>query len=360
MLQWRNRKLDFASIETPEGELARSRRDDPRLIRSRMVDDVIALENVSRDADDRGARVGAAPPSRLLWDMCQIPDYRKISAASHAELVATLYRFVMSDAGKIPADWFAAPGSACRPHRRRSRHAIQPARADPHLDLRVPPRAMARRSRALAGAHARDRGHAVRRAARASDQALRRSPHRCPDAPLARQRGDRWPRSGPTGSILVENHYVGRLDGFCFTPDASSDGIHGRAARNAAAKILVGELAGRTDALAEGRRQGHHIDPNGRIVWMGSEIATAGTRRERAQAPRADHSRTSIWRAPIASDHQRLEAWLAAHLDARLKPAPPAEPGDGPRRPVARARLSFMRDTRRAPARHGGGRDQVA
>ena len=32
---------------------------------------------------------------RLLWDMCQIPDYRKISAASHAELVATLYRFVI-------------------------------------------------------------------------------------------------------------------------------------------------------------------------------------------------------------------------------------------------------------------------
>ncbi len=43
----------------------------------------------------------------LLWEMCQIPDYRKISAASHAELVATLFGFVMSDEGKIPADWFA-------------------------------------------------------------------------------------------------------------------------------------------------------------------------------------------------------------------------------------------------------------
>src|SRR3972149_7002673 len=44
---------------------------------------------------------------RCLGEMCKTPDYGKISAASHAELVATLYRFVMSDEGKIPADWFA-------------------------------------------------------------------------------------------------------------------------------------------------------------------------------------------------------------------------------------------------------------
>src|SRR5262249_59984043 len=78
----------------------------PRLSRSRMVDDVIALENVSRDEFVRD--MAAAPAAvALLWEMCQIPDYRKISAASHAELVGTLYRFVMSDQGRIPADWFA-------------------------------------------------------------------------------------------------------------------------------------------------------------------------------------------------------------------------------------------------------------
>ena len=71
-----------------------------------MVDDVIALENVSHDAGVRELASGRAGVA-LLWEMCQIPDYRKISAASHAELVGTLYRFVMSDAGRIPADWFA-------------------------------------------------------------------------------------------------------------------------------------------------------------------------------------------------------------------------------------------------------------
>ena len=97
--------------------------------------------------------------------MCQIPDYRKISAASHAELVATLYRFVMSDQGKIPADWFA-------------RQVALSDRTDGDLDTLsnrlsqirtwtfVSHRlAMARRSGTLAGPHQGHRGHAVRRAA---------------------------------------------------------------------------------------------------------------------------------------------------------------------------------------------------
>src|SRR4029078_8519990 len=48
MLQWRNRKIDFNSIETLKDSL-RETPDHPRLIRSRMVDDVIALENVTHD-----------------------------------------------------------------------------------------------------------------------------------------------------------------------------------------------------------------------------------------------------------------------------------------------------------------------
>ena len=105
MLQWRNRKLDFVSIESLKDSL-RETPDHRRLIRSRMVDDVIALENVTHDVGVRELASGRAGIA-LLWEMCQIPDYRKISAVSHAELVATLYRFVMSDVGKIPAEWFA-------------------------------------------------------------------------------------------------------------------------------------------------------------------------------------------------------------------------------------------------------------
>ena len=34
-----------------------------------------------------------------------------------------------------------------------------------------------------------------------------------------------------TGQIYVEKHYVGKLEGFRFTPDTAAAGIHGKAAR---------------------------------------------------------------------------------------------------------------------------------
>ena len=42
-----------------------------------------------------------------LWEACQVPDYRKIAPATHAELAVTLDGFLMRQ-GKIPVDWFSA------------------------------------------------------------------------------------------------------------------------------------------------------------------------------------------------------------------------------------------------------------
>jgi ATP-dependent RNA helicase SUPV3L1/SUV3 len=125
---------------------------------------------------------------------------------------------------------------------------------------------------------------------------------------------------GADGHILVENHYVGRLDGFRFTPDASSDGIHGKAARHAAAKVLVGELASRAAALAAAPDEAITIKPNGRIVWAGSEVACL-EQGETALKPRfslyADEHLTASNRE-LAT--QRLDAKLASELRVKLAP----------------------------------------
>src|SRR5918996_3008366 len=77
-LRWRNPALALASLEDLLDTL-RETPDHRRLSRARMVDDVIALENVSHDAAVRDMAAGPAAVG-LLWEMCQIPDYRKISA----------------------------------------------------------------------------------------------------------------------------------------------------------------------------------------------------------------------------------------------------------------------------------------
>ena len=76
-----------------------------RLQRARMADDVLALETLSADRDI-AAIAGSKAAVERLWEVCQVPDYRKISSQNHAELVATLFGFLMSDAGRIPEDWF--------------------------------------------------------------------------------------------------------------------------------------------------------------------------------------------------------------------------------------------------------------
>ena len=125
------------------------------LTRAPIAEDMRVLDHAARDADVRDMAHGAAAVERL-WDACQIPDYRKIAPAAHAELVTTLFGFLMQK-GRIPDAWFAAQVDAGRPHRRRYRHAIGPDRADPDLDLCGQPAGLAGGSRALAGNYARSR-----------------------------------------------------------------------------------------------------------------------------------------------------------------------------------------------------------
>ena len=317
MLQWRSRKLDFGSIERLKESL-REGPDHRRLGRARMVDDVIALENVSHDATVRDLAAGPAAVA-LLWEMCQIPDYRKISAASHAELAATLYGFVMSDQGKIPADWFA-------------NQVAQTDRSDGDLDT-LSNRLAQIRTWTFVSHHAQwlddprhwqDRTRAIEDTL--SDALHERLTQRFVDrrtSVLIRRLRDKEEIAAeiaPDGKILVENHFVGRLDGFRFTPDNTGEGIHGRAARHAAAQVLASELAIRTEALLAAPDETIALEPDGRIVWQGAEIARL-ERGETALKPRiqllTDEHLSAADRERLM---QRIEGWLAAKLESKLKP----------------------------------------
>jgi len=317
MLQWRNRKLDFGSIESLKESL-RETPDHPRLIRSRMVDDVIALENVSHDAGVRELASGRAGVA-LLWEMCQIPDYRKISAASHAELVGTLYRFVSSDAGRIPADWFA-------------RQVALADRTDGDLDTLSNRLSQIRTWTFVSHRapwlddpeHWQGRTRAIEDML--SDALHERLTHRFVDKRTSvlmrrlRDKEELMAEIGADGRVIVEDHFVGSLDGFRFTPDTSSDGIHGRAARHAAVKVLAHELGARATALSAASDADIVLKPNGRIAWRSSEIA----RLERGDGPLkpkiqllADEHLGAIEREQVL---RRIEAWLSAQLNAKLAP----------------------------------------
>src|SRR6476619_5549430 len=104
VLQWRNTDLEFSSIGALQASLAMMP-NEPGLTRAPIAEDILVLEHAARDEEIRAMANGKAAIERL-WEVCQVPDYRKIAPATHAELATTLYSFLMRE-GTIPPDWFA-------------------------------------------------------------------------------------------------------------------------------------------------------------------------------------------------------------------------------------------------------------
>ncbi|RME99806.1 MAG: helicase, partial [Alphaproteobacteria bacterium] len=317
ILQWRSRDLDFSSVEA----LRQSLQQAPQsgwLARAHTVDDVIALENVSQNPQVR-ALASAPAAIRTLWDVCQIPDYRKISSHDHAELLGRIYCHLMSDSGHIPEDWLAA-------------QVAHSDRTDGDIDTLANRIAHIRtwtfvshRSEWLADPeHWQARTRDIEE--RLSDALHERLTLRFVDRRTSvlmkrlRDKDDLFTEIASDGGIYVEDHFVGRLGGFRFTPDTTSADIHGKAARHAAARVLSDELGKRAARLLEAPAEALTLAPNGEILWEGAAVA----RLSRGESPLAPAVTLITDEHMPAAEEEKLQrhlaAWLENHIATLLKP----------------------------------------
>src|SRR5690606_21958154 len=87
-LSWRTAELDFRSLD----DLAQSLDAEPPahgLVKVRDALDDRSLGILARRADIR-ARARNAAGVRLLWQVCQIPDFRKTLTDAHIHMLATV------------------------------------------------------------------------------------------------------------------------------------------------------------------------------------------------------------------------------------------------------------------------------
>ena len=104
-LFWRNVDLDYRSLDGLLRSLERPP-PAPGLMRVREADDHAALVMLARDPEIAAlARSRAA--LRLLWEACQIPDFRKTLSDGHTRLLAQVFRHLTSPSGVLPATWVA-------------------------------------------------------------------------------------------------------------------------------------------------------------------------------------------------------------------------------------------------------------
>ena len=101
-LKWRNTALEFNDV----GSLIKSLdviASDNYLERSQDGSDVNILKFIMANYSERVKDL-KRDDVQLLWKVCQIPDFRKISNQDHAGLVIKIFDFVRTK-GFIPSDW---------------------------------------------------------------------------------------------------------------------------------------------------------------------------------------------------------------------------------------------------------------
>ena len=316
VLQWRNSKLDFSSLGALQVSLALSPSHEA-LTRAPIAEDLRVLDHAARDADVRDMAHGAAAVERL-WDACQIPDYRKIAPAAHAELVTTLFGFLMRK-GWVPDAWFAA-------------QVDQADRVDGDIDTLSGRIAqirtwtfVANRPDWLADPEhwqgiARDVENKLSDALH--ERLTERFVDRRTSVLMRRLRENTMLNTeiGKTGEVIVEGHVIGRLDGFTFAPDAAEAGSDAKALQATAQKALAGEIDARAEKLAAAPDDQFVLTSDGTIRWTGDAVAKL------MAADDALHPRIRIISderlsgAPREAVEKRLDLWLKTHIEKLLGP----------------------------------------
>ncbi len=316
-LQWRNRKLDVATLERLRESL-RSMPSDARLSRARMADDVLALETVAGDSHIAAYATTPAAVAKL-WDVCQIPDYRKISGANHAELVSAVYSYLMGPEGRIPEDWFAGQVAFAD-------------RTDGDIDTLSTRIAHIRTWTFVSNrpdwlrdpVHWQERTRAIED--KLSDALHERLTQRFVDARTSalmkglRDNEELSAEIADDGSIKVENHAIGRLKGFRFWPDGEAEGVNGKAARHAASQVVARELGMRARRVAAAKGDAFKLTRAAKVLWRDEEIATL----EAGTDPLKPGVVLLIDEHMPAQDREkiqnRLDVWISELIADRLKP----------------------------------------
>jgi ATP-dependent RNA helicase SUPV3L1/SUV3 len=314
VLQWRNTALDFFSIGALQASLAETPKENG-LTRAPVAEDILVLEHAVRDDDVRALATTPEAIARL-WEVSQVPDYRKISPATHAELVMTLYGYLMRE-GKIPIDWFA-------------RQVNEADHADGDIDtlsnriahIRTWTFAANRPDWLADPEHWQEVTRAVED--KLSDALHERLTERFVDRRTSvlmrrmRENTGLDTTISKTGEVVVEGHALGRLDGFMFTPDASAAGSDAKALAGAAQKALAGEIDARAGRLAQAKDEQFVLAIDGAIRWLGQPVGKL-TAAEEVLKPRvriiADERLTGASRDGVQA---RLDLWLKTHIEKFL------------------------------------------
>lgn len=322
-LYWRNSILDF---QTPAALLASLERHSGSalLARGRPADDYSALVHLTR-RDTIMARAASPVATQILWDVCQIPDFRQTLSETHQDLLAGVYESLI-DYGLLEEKYVA-------------RQLDLLDRLDGDVDT-----LMARIAHIRTWTYITHKSEWLKNAAAWADRA-RGIEDRLSDAlheGLIKRFVDR--RSAvllraieegtellagvrANGEVVVEGQEVGVLDGFRFIPDETASGKDYKAVMAAARSALRPEIRKRVTMLANAEDKQFRLNDQGQVLFQtdptnplpGQPVATLRKGSGLLQ-PDIDVLDSNLLegqdKTAIA---ERLATWLKAHIASVLE-----------------------------------------
>lgn len=308
---WRNIDLSFKSIPVLLAGLE-AMPSTRALMRTQDSEDHLALKSLS--GDETISRIAtSADTVRLLWEVCQIPDFRKTMPEVHVRLLARIFQYLTAPEGRLPTDWVAG-------------QLAQLDRTDGDIDTLMARIAHTRtwtfishRSEWLADAeHWQERARTIED--QLSDALHDGLTQRFVDrrsAVFARSRGKDAlsVHVDLDGVVCVEGEHVGRLEALKFVPEAGGGSDWERYVAAATNRSLGGEILRRVENLEAETDNGFELSDEREIRWRGAPVAqiVAGSD---ILNPKIDVPASDILPQVLC---RRIEARLVRWLDSRVR-----------------------------------------
>jgi ATP-dependent RNA helicase SUPV3L1/SUV3 len=318
-LAWRNSTLDFSHIDRLLDSLT-APPPIPGLARGNDASDLETLSALAREPDIR-ALATSRGRIRLLWEACQIPDFRKITDDSHVRLCARIFGH-LARGETLPAPWLHQQFAAL-------------AGTEGDIDTLMA-RLSGVRVWSYIAAHADwvpDAADWQQRARDIEDKlsdALherltarfvdRRAAHLMRRLEEAEHGDELLSAVTVRGEVVVEGHPVGHIAGFAFLPDPLAEGPEKRLVLRAARRSLREEMPRRVGLLETAPDAAFALAPDNQILWQDHAVARLRPGASFAR-PMVDCLDSEFLDGPQRERiRQRLQRWIDEMIARDLAP----------------------------------------
>ena len=325
MLQWRNRDLDFRTMDGLRKSLGTLPKTEG-LTRAQDAPDVRALESMCRDSSILSL---IKTPKQVLrtWEVCQVPDYRNISPAEHAHLVGRIIHYLHTGKGFISEDWFSKQlalsdnmeggidALSTRISHVRSWTFIANRSDWLEAPLYWQARAKEIENKLSDVLHEKLTQRFINRR---SSVLMQR---------LAKKEG-LMTNVEDGGEVKIEGEFVGRIQGLNFTADTAGD-ADAKLLKTASLAAVTEEIGKRAKSLAMTTDTDLKLNRAGEIIWAGNVVGRvfAG---DHVLRPRADVVAHEVLQGAARDEvRERLQKFVNRYLAALLEPLIKLEEAEG-------------------------------